>query len=52
MLMDLISYKIVVYLTKNGGPTTRLSSALSLGKDRFSAQHCSLTQRRTERAVW
>jgi len=37
---------------KSGSPATRLSSALGLAKGHYSAQHCSLTQRRPELAIW
>jgi len=46
--MGVYQLKEIGNLTKNA---EQLSSVLSLGKGRYSAQHCSLTQRRPKHTI-
>ena len=52
MIMDQHLPKKVENLTKMAEATNKLSSALSIGKDRICAQQNSFTQRRPELASW
>jgi hypothetical protein len=51
MLIDLIPYKMVGNLPKMADQLPPIQVLLVFGKFSFSAQHCSLTQRRPDSAI-